>query len=123
MASPVMLDTPPAQPPAIQAGGPAGGGPPTAGIGNMLADKAKQGMEGKGMIVTMYEAVKKVLQRMSDMSPEFAPFAARMMAVGDSGLEQMSQGKGGVQSESPATPSPTAASAPGGVGPGGGFPG
>jgi hypothetical protein len=94
-----------------------------AGVGGMLADKAKAGMEGKGMVVTIWETTKKALERISQMSPEMAPFVARAMAVMDSGFEKLGQGKGGVQTENPNETKPAESSAPGGVGPGQGFPG
>lgn len=94
-----------------------------AGVGGMLADKAKQGMEGKGMLVAMWETQKKVFERMSGMSPELAPFISRAISVMDSGFEKLSGSKPGIQSENPPQPMPAETNAPGGVGPGSGFPG
>lgn len=120
MASPTSLDVPPAQPPTVQAGGPA----PMAGVGAMMADKAKAGMDGKGMAVAIWETAKKALNRLSEMNQDLAPFVARGIAVIDAGFEKLGQGKPGTQSaDAQPETSPAGSSAPGGVGPGQGFPG
>ena len=121
MATPIPLDAPPAQPPQVQAGGPAG--PPMAGVGGMMAKQSQQGMEGKGMVVSATELVIKSLDKIGQMSPMMASFCARAQAIMKAGLEQMAGEKGGVQTEEPQPGQPAGSNQPGGVGAGGGFPG
>ena len=123
MPAPIPLDAPPAQPPQVQAGGP-GGPPPMAGVGGMLANQSKAGMEGKGMAVTACETVMKAMDKIGQMSPLMAPFMARAQAIVKAGLEQLAGEKGGIQTEQPEAGAPAGTNSPGGAGgPGGGFPG
>jgi hypothetical protein len=89
----------------------------------MLANQAKGGMEGKGMVVSATELVIKSLDKIGQMSPVMASFAARAQAIMKAGLEQMAGEKGGIQTEQPQPSEPAGSNTPGGTGPGGGFPG
>jgi hypothetical protein len=127
---PMTLDAPPAQPPAVQAGG--AGAPPMAGVGGMLASRAgaPPGAEGgKGQIVTMWEVIKQAIQRWGSLDPALGAFSARMIAVGDSGVENVAARGGGPMGARPgagpgaAPPPPTETARPTGMGAGEGFPG
>ena len=94
-----------------------------AGVGGMLNDKAKAGMEGKGMVVTACETIMQAMDKVGQMSKLMAPFMARSQAIVKAGLEQMAGEKGGIQTEQPEPGAPAGSNGPGGAGPGGGFPG
>src|ERR1039458_6654652 len=118
MPTPMQLDAPPAQPPAVQAGGPQ---LPMAGVGEKLAQGAG---DSKGAVVSMWEVLKKAIQKWGQLSPGLDSFAGRMISVGESGL-QMAASTGGGKPEAAgpgAAPPPPGSAKPGDMGPGG-FPG
>lgn len=133
MPPPMTLDAPPAQPVGVQAGGAAPGAPPMAGVGGMLAGQggAPPGAEGaNGQIVSMWEVLQKAIERWGQLHPSLQAFAARMIAVGKSGMQNVVDrgaggmaGAGGPPRPGPGMPPPGESARPSGMGAGGGFPG
>lgn len=101
-----------------------------AGVGGMLADRAggpPGAGGGQGQVVTMWEVLKKAIQRWGQLTPGLQAFAARMIAVGESGVQNEAE-KGGPMGARPggpgaAPPPPVESARPNEMGAGQGFPG
>jgi hypothetical protein len=115
MGSSPMLDQAPPQPPDVTG---QQGASPFAGVGSML-QKQGQGSPGdgppgqpnpRGALVTMSDAIKKVLDQMAKMESGFSPFADRIRSLLDAGVGSiMSGGPPGSSSQgsAPAVMSPS----------------
>ena len=119
MPNPMQLDAPPAQPPAVQAGGPAQ--PPLAGVGGELAKGAGVG-DSKGAVVSMWEVLKKAIEKWGTLDPALGSFAGRMISVGESGLQLVADGSKPSGGGEGAPPVSAGSAKPSGMGVGG-FPG
>jgi hypothetical protein len=115
---PVDLANPPAQPPDVtsqQAGG--GGGAALAELAQRQVQQAAAGAppgplpspaDPHGALRAGFELVRRILEEMSRLSPEFAPFAQRMIAIGSAGLGEAvtRAGKATPSGTEPETPAP-----------------
>ena len=133
MGSSPMLDQAPPQPPDVTG---QQGASPFAGVGSML-QKQGQGSPGdgppgqpnpRGALVTMSDAIKKVLDQMAKMESGFGPFSDRIKSLLDAGLGVvMSAGpQPGASAGQPPSIQGPASNRPGEMGaraPGAGFPG
>ena len=129
MASgPVALDRPPMLPPDVggQMGAGGGGDNPLAGIGQMMADKAKQGAgapQPDGSLTAQADAVEKVVSQMSRMSDAFAPFGAKILDMLKTGIAEATRAGQGGGKQAPPPGGPGAPPPPATAGAGPGFPG
>jgi hypothetical protein len=128
MASSPSLDAPPPQPPDVTSQQGGGGSSPFSGIGSMLQKKQddQQGPANpRGSLITMKDAISKVLDQMSKMEPNFSPYADRINSLLDAGVGAVvSGGPPGSQSQQSQVMSPS--QRPGdnsAQAPGAGFPG
>jgi len=129
MGSSPMLDQAPPQPPDVTG---QQGQSPFAGVGSML-QKQGQGAPGagppgqpnpRGALVTMSDAIKKVLDQMAKMESGFSPFADRIRSLLDAGVGSVMSGGppgSGSQASQPSVMSPS--QRPEQPGDSGGFPG
>jgi len=128
MASIPTLDAPPPQPPDVTA---QQGSSPFSGVSSMLGQKSEQQNAAagppnpRGALITMKDAIGKVLDQMSKMESSFSPFADRIKALLDAGVGSViSGGPPGTQQEPQKIMSPS--QRPGDMGSnaiGAGFPG
>jgi hypothetical protein len=111
-----MLDQAPPQPPDVTG---QQGQSPFSGVGAML-QKQGQGGPGaggppgqpnpRGALVTMSDAIKKVLDQMAKMESGFSPFADRIRSLLDAGVGTVMSGGppgSGSQSNAPSVMSPS----------------
>jgi hypothetical protein len=117
MGSSPMLDAAPPQPPDVSG---QQGQSPFSGVGAMLQKQgqggpgagggAPGGVNPRGALVTMSDAIKKVLDQMAKMESGFSPFADRIRSLLDAGVGSVMSGGppgSGSQSNAPSVMSPS----------------
>jgi len=118
MPGPMQLDAPPTQPPEVagQMGKPSGA--PFAGVGQQIASQNEP--TANGAVIAAWQACEKVLNNISKMSPQMAPFVQRAISVMKAGLENMAGASPAASSAQPPTGPEQGATPPKQAGP---FPG
>jgi hypothetical protein len=124
MSSMPALDQTPPAPPDVSS---QMGGSPFSGVSAMMQQKsAGQQDDGqvnpKGSLITMSEAIKKVVDQMAKMEPSFAPFGDRIRSLLDAGVGAATSGSAPDQKPPVMSPSQRPGEQ-GASAPGQGFPG